>query len=75
MLVLVGPVGLDAVGGPGQHHRVALGLILGDIDRREEFLAVSHGNAIFELSVVTLDIIQPLARGLLVRGQPNKQAD
>src|SRR5438034_6942239 len=54
-ILLVGPVGLDAVGSPGQHHRVALRLVLGDIDGREKFLAVSHGNAIFVLGVVTLE--------------------
>jgi hypothetical protein len=43
-----------------QEDRVSDGIVLGDIDAGEELGPVTHGDAVFMLGVVGLDVLQAL---------------
>ena len=60
--ILVFAVGADAVGRAVHQERIgSAGGVLGHIDRREQPLAVAHGNAELVLGVVGADVV--LGRG------------
>lgn len=61
--VLVDSIGLAAIRRPSHEEGILLRLILRDIDRREELLAVPHRNAVLELGVVRFDLLQSLCEG------------